>query len=127
MKNCNQCGKCCIHYADGGLSATPEEIEYWRTHRPDIARYVAGPDLWLDPETGKALTYCPWLKPADAKGRHGCSIYADRPGDCRYYPVSIAQMLADDCEMLEKRDLANPERAQARLDVLMADSRPPLK
>ncbi len=22
MKACNQCGKCCIHYSDGGLSAT---------------------------------------------------------------------------------------------------------
>ncbi|HCX26778.1 MAG TPA: zinc/iron-chelating domain-containing protein, partial [Cellvibrionales bacterium] len=24
MKECNQCGKCCIHYSDGGLSATQD-------------------------------------------------------------------------------------------------------
>ena len=28
MKNCNQCGKCCIKYGDGDLAATQEEITY---------------------------------------------------------------------------------------------------
>ncbi|MFA0704132.1 YkgJ family cysteine cluster protein, partial [Vibrio sp. 10N.222.48.A3] len=26
MKDCNQCGKCCIKYGDGDLAATQEEI-----------------------------------------------------------------------------------------------------
>ncbi|HHJ18661.1 MAG TPA: YkgJ family cysteine cluster protein, partial [Gammaproteobacteria bacterium] len=28
MKECNQCGKCCIKYSDGGLSASSSEIEF---------------------------------------------------------------------------------------------------
>jgi len=55
-----------------------------------------------------------------------CRIYYDRPDDCRYYPVDIEQMLRDGCEMLEARDLAKPKQAQRTLDVLMADSRPPV-
>jgi hypothetical protein len=36
-------------------------------------------------------------------------------------------MIRDECEMLEARDLANPKKAQSTLDILMADSRPPLQ
>ena len=125
MKPCNQCGKCCINYSNGGLSASAEEIEYWETYRPDIARFVSGPNLWSDPETGAQLTRCPWLKRVPDTLVYGCSIYADRPGDCRYYPISIEQMLADECEMLEAGDLERPHAAQQKLDEMMADSRPP--
>jgi hypothetical protein len=51
---------------------------------------------------------------------------ARRPGDCRYYPVDIEQMLKDDCEMLQAHDLADPGKAQKKLDLLMSDSRPPV-
>ena len=27
MKDCNQCGKCCIKYGDGGIEASDEDIE----------------------------------------------------------------------------------------------------
>jgi len=33
-------------------------------------------------------------------------------------------MIRDECEMLEKKDFANPDLAQQALDELMADSRP---
>ena len=143
MKPCTQCGKCCQQYSDGGLSATSEEIDWWQTFRPEIARYVRDGRIWMHPETGERLPDCPFLTadtaPADEQSvasgsaanpggrvRYSCSIYHDRPDDCRQYPVSIGEMRRDGCEMLELRDLDNPIRAQRALDALMSDSRPPL-
>ena len=131
MKECNQCGKCCIHYSDGGLSATAEEIEAWETFNPAIAEYVVNGKIWMDPETGQQLARCPWLEELPQKTgavsiTYGCRIYQDRPEDCRHYPTSISEMLRDGCEMIEVRDLDSPEQAQVALDNIMADSRPPL-
>ena len=131
MKSCNQCGKCCLHYGDGGLSATTEEIEGWEIFSPDIAEYVANGQIWMDPATGQQLTRCPWLEelppgPGSTALKYGCRIYHNRPQDCRHYPVSIADMVRDDCEMIEASDLDEPRKAQIVLDQLMADSRPPL-
>jgi Fe-S-cluster containining protein len=126
MKDCNQCGKCCIHYADGGLSATPQEIDRWEDNRPDISRYVSGGQIWISPVTGEQMPRCPWLRKLPGQEKYICRIYDDRPEDCRYYPVDIDQMIRDGCEMLQDRDLANPRKAQRTLDTLMADSRPPV-
>lgn len=126
MKDCNQCGKCCIHYSDGGLSASSSDLERWETDRPDIAEYASGGKIWINPVSGEPLLRCPWLQKLPEQDKYICRIYDDRPDDCRYYPVDIAQMLRDECEMLEPRDLANPTRAQKALDLLMSDSRPPL-
>lgn len=78
----------------------------------------------MDPEHGQQLEHCPWLNKLPGHNRYSCGIYFDRPGDCRYYPVTIEQMIEDGCEMLEACDLVNPKRAQKVLDELMADSRP---
>lgn len=131
MKSCNQCGKCCIAYGDGGLSATAEEIEGWETFNPEIAAYVLNGKIWMDPATGKPLSRCPWLEllpatPGSTQQRYGCRIYAERPEDCRHYPTAIEEMLRDGCEMLELQDLNDPQKAQLDLDRMMADSRPPL-
>jgi len=72
------------------------------------------------------MVRCPWLDKVPGQNKYLCAIYDDRPDDCRFYPVSIADMARDECEMLEARDLANPKQAQKNLDRLMADSRPPL-
>lgn len=72
------------------------------------------------------MVRCPWLRKLPGKDTYICRIYFDRPDDCRYYPVSIDDMVRDECEMLEARDLANPKQAQKTLDILMADSRPPV-
>lgn len=131
MKDCNQCGKCCTKYGDGGLSATVEEIEMWELLQPDIYKYVRKGNIWHDPDSGEQLTHCPFLEPIPGPGgspdqqKYSCGIYLDRPEDCRHYPTSIAEMVRDDCEMIEVIDLENPKRAQIRLDVLMSDSRPP--
>ena len=131
MKACNQCGKCCIAYSDGGLSATAEEIESWEVFNPAIAEYVVDGKIWMDPVNGDQLTSCPWLAVLpecsdSGSTKYGCRIYWDRPQDCRYYPVSIADMVRDGCEMIEAGDIKAPKEAQIALDQLMADSRPPL-
>lgn len=126
MKNCNQCGKCCTRYGGGDLSASLPDLEHWEEYRPDIFSYVRDGEIWISPVTGKLLSRCPWLRKLPGQQRYICRIYDDRPEDCRHYPVTIEQMVRDDCEMLEPRDLANVKRGQWTLDLLMADSRPPV-
>jgi len=124
MKECNQCGKCCINYSNGGLSASASEIEWWESNRPNIARYVNDGRIWMDPDTGKQLERCPWLKKLPNENKYTCDIYHDRPDDCKFYPVTIEDMIKDECEMLESQDLKNQKQAQKVLDNLMSDSRP---
>lgn len=124
MKNCNQCGKCCINYSDGGLTATQAEIDFWDSCRPEIYAYVHDGKIWMDPITGEQLTRCPWLRQIDGEEKYTCDIYFDRPDDCKHYPITLDQMVKDDCEMLEARDLIHPKKAQKKLDILMMDSRP---
>ena len=123
MKECNQCGKCCINYSNGGLSASASEIDLWENSRPDIARFVSNGKIWMDPITGKQLELCPWLKKVPNQNKYTCDIYYDRPDDCKFYPVNIGDMINDECEMLEPRDLNNLAKAQKTLDELMADNR----
>ena len=116
-----------MKYGDGGLSASARELEVWKTFRPDIYRYVKDGKIWMNPDTGEQLSRCPWLRKLSSQNKYICEIYEDRPDDCKYYPTTIAEMLKDNCEMLEAKDLANPKLAQKVLDRLMADSRPPLE
>ncbi|MDO6719432.1 YkgJ family cysteine cluster protein [Psychrosphaera sp. 1_MG-2023] len=134
MKDCNQCGKCCIKYGDGALSATQDEIDLWEIFNPEIFEFVKNDDIWFDPISGQKLTRCPFLEVesnADLKAqpptqtKYTCSIYQNRPEDCRHYPSLIAEMIRDECEMIEITDLDKPIRAQQKLDILMQDSRPP--
>ncbi|MCF2950089.1 YkgJ family cysteine cluster protein [Paraglaciecola aquimarina] len=129
MKDCTQCGKCCIKYSDGDLFASEADLDMWNLFNPDIAKYTKAGLIWFSPSSGKRLTLCPFLTenpdPANpARKLYTCDIYFDRPEDCRFYPVTIKQMLNDDCEMLEPDDLLKPIKAQADLDKLMKDSRP---
>ena len=127
MKECNQCGKCCTKYSDGDLSASESEIKHWDVFNPNIYNYVSNGNIWFDPDTGKQLEICPWLRKEPNQNKYTCDIYFDRPDDCKYYPVTIEQMIKDECEMLEARDLSKPKQAQKTLDKLMADSRPPFE
>jgi len=124
VKDCNQCGKCCIKYSNGGLSTSQSEIELWELFKPDIYQYTSNGKIWVDPQTGKQIEQCPWLRKEPHQEKYTCDIYYDRPDDCKYYPVTIEQMVADECEMLEERDVIAPKQAQVVLDKLMADSRP---
>ncbi len=123
MKNCNSCGKCCIKYSNGGLSASAEDLELWEEYRPDISRYVADQKIWMNPETGEQIERCPFLREEPGKDAkqalYTCDIYYDRPEDCRVYPATIADMIKDDCEMLETHDLTNLKQAQHELDKIM--------
>jgi Fe-S-cluster containining protein len=129
MKDCNQCGKCCIKYGDGALSATKEEIDLWEIFNPEIFKFVKKNEIWFDPESGSRLRTCPFLEISPQKNplaqkKYTCSIYADRPEDCRHYPSLIPDMIRDECEMIEVIDLENIKKAQKKLDTLMQDSRP---
>jgi Fe-S-cluster containining protein len=102
----------------------------WALFRPDIADYVQKGKIWMDPITGKQIDLCPFLRlapspPGSEQVIYTCDIYYDRPDDCKYYPVTIKQMLDDECEMIEIQDLTDLKRAQKTLNTLMADSRPP--
>ncbi|MFT5520819.1 MAG: Fe-S-cluster containining protein [Enterobacterales bacterium] len=129
MKDCNQCGKCCIKYGGGDLSATKEEIDLWEIFTPEIFKYVKKNEIWFDPESGLRLKTCPFLevslqKDSRSKNKYTCSIYLNRPEDCRHYPSLLPEMIRDECEMIEVKDLENPKKAQVKLDLLMNDSRP---
>ncbi|MFT6734554.1 MAG: Fe-S-cluster containining protein [Polaribacter sp.] len=128
MKDCNQCGKCCIKYGGGDLSATKEEIDLWEVFQPDIFKFVKDYQIWFDPKSGASLKKCPFLEVApkrysNAPDKYTCSIYLNRPEDCRHYPSLISEMIRDECEMIEIVDLAKPKKAQIKLDLLMRDSR----
>ena len=123
MKECNSCGKCCIKYSNGGLSASEIELEYWEVFRPDISRYVRDGNIWMNPDSGEQIERCPWLREVANSKIQTCDIYHDRPDDCRFYPVTISEMIKDECEMLEAKDIKNPKQAQKDLDMLMVDSR----
>lgn len=129
MKSCNQCGKCCIKYGDGDLSATKEEIGLWEIFNPGIFKFVQHNEIWFDPESGSKLKKCPFLEVAPKKNPsasniYTCSIYLNRPEDCRHYPSLISEMVRDECEMIEVIDLKNTKQAQKKLDALMKSSRP---
>lgn len=126
MKNCNSCGKCCEKAGNGGLSASAAEAEWWEIHRPDIFRFVDGNRIWVDPATSEYFARCPWLRESSDGKTYSCDIYHDRPEECRHYPLDIDQMVRDECEMLERRDLLDLRRAQRKLDEIMSDSRPPV-
>jgi Fe-S-cluster containining protein len=88
---------------------------------------VSNGDIWMSPETGKLIELCPWLRKTSDSNVYTCDIYYDRPEDCKFYPSTIKEMIADECEMLEQQDFLNPKQAQKALDKIMADSRPPLE
>ena len=124
MKDCNQCGKCCINYGGGGLAATQEEINLWEIFNPEIYEFVKAGEIWFDPKTGTRLKQCPFLELATkteptAQNVYTCRIYLDRPEDCRLYPSLIAEMIRDECEMIEAKDISQPKQAQIKLDQLM--------
>lgn len=130
MKECNQCGKCCIKYGGGDLAVTQEEINLWEIFNPEIFIFVKNNDIWFDPQSGIQLKTCPFLEIISQKNpfsqhKYICSIYENRPEDCRHYPSLISEMIRDECEMIDAIDLIHPKKSQKKLDTLMEDSRPP--
>lgn len=120
MKACNACGKCCIKYSNGQLSASQQDIDLWAGFRPDIFNYTLDGNIWFDPDTQDLIALCPWLKKESSTARYVCAIYLDRPEDCRVYPATVSDMIKDDCEMLERVDLNDLKRAQKTLNAIMA-------
>lgn len=125
MKDCNQCGKCCIKYGGSDLAITDREIDQWEQHNPEIFKYVKDNEIWFDPESGVRLDTCPFLIKQPATNhpitKYTCSIYLHRPDDCRQYPTLINEMIRDGCEMIEERDLLYPGDAQRKLELLKSE------
>ncbi|MDO6447523.1 YkgJ family cysteine cluster protein [Colwellia sp. 1_MG-2023] len=124
MKACNQCGKCCIKYGDGGIEATVEEIDLWEIFRPDIYQFVRDYKIWYEPNTQQPLNQCPFLEIVSTENttkqvKYTCGIYEDRPEDCRLYPSSITEMIRDECEMIEIIDLSHPKQAKIAFGKLI--------
>ena len=122
MKACNSCGKCCIKYSNGDLSASEQDLALWESLRPEIYRYVRDGKIWMNPATGEQIELCPWLRRAPDQLQFSCAIYFDRPEDCRVYPATVADMVKDDCEMLEPRDLTDLPRAESELKTKYSSS-----
>jgi len=86
---CFRCGKCCREHGFA-LTVTPANTRRWkRQKRTDILRYVWAPkfaggygDIWIDPETGEDLDYCPFLQKVE-RGKYICSIHETRPKICK--------------------------------------------
>ena len=120
MKACNACGKCCVKYSNGRLSASAEDIALWDSFRPDISEFVIDGQIWFEPSSKELIELCPWLKKDPDSARYVCDIYLDRPEDCRAYPATVRDMVADECEMLEPNDLKDLKQAQKTLNAMMA-------
>ena len=105
MKDCNQCGKCCINYPYGLGCATDADLARLEAAgRDDVLAWIPKtvPDYWISPITGNEADRCPWLRKMPNQQKYKCLIYDVRPDVCRIYPVDIEQMLKDKCEMLEE-------------------------
>jgi len=123
MKVCNACGKCCVKYSNGQLSASPEDLQLWSSFKPGIAKYVQDGKIWYNPASGELIERCPWLRKDPKTERLLCDIYSDRPEDCRVYPATVEDMINDDCEMLEPGDLDNIQQARRALaQIAISDS-----
>ena len=117
MKACNSCGKCCIKYSNGGLSASQADIDLWASLRPTLSSYVRDGKIWMDPDSGKQLELCPWLRKEPNQSEYRCAIYFDRPEDCRVYPATVDDMIKDECEMLEDQDLKDLKRTRTLFEL----------
>ena len=53
-------------------------------------------------------------------------LFVIKPSGVAYSALTIDQMVEDECEMLEVKDLSVPKQAQKTLDKIMSDSRPAL-
>ena len=124
MKDCNACGKCCIKYGGGGLTVSKQEIAVWEDDAPDLVKYVHKGQIWAHPHhpNHPIMDACPWLEKDEQANRYTCSVYFNRPDDCRYYPSTFEEMIRDNCEMIEAKDLKNPKKAQQDLEMIMSDS-----
>lgn len=93
---CETCRDCCVSFSQGCQNdpvLTPREIEYYKITNPGI---IAGNRL-ASADNGDCLCY--------DKAGNKCTIYEDRPLDCRIYPlVSLGNALTVDLACSDYKD-----------------------
>ena len=120
MKRCNGCGKCCVYGGNGRLGPIDQQqIDVWAQQKPELLAYTRHNDdgsysVWIDPETDDYYPTCPWLIEGDERYQYHCAIQAVKPQACLNYPMSVLQMLRDDCEMWEESDKTSFASFEAR-------------
>jgi len=104
--SCRQCGNCC-KFLDYHDALTAADMKLWeRMGRKDILDYVRGGykhigepryRIWVDPETGKIVDQCPFLKDPPDENHWICRIHDVKPRICREYPVSRKHGIMTGC------------------------------
>ena len=104
--SCRQCGNCC-KFLDYHDALTAADMKLWeRMGRNDILDYVRGGHkhigepryrIWVDPETGKIVDQCPFLKNLPDENHWICRIHDVKPRICREYPVSRKHGIMTGC------------------------------
>jgi Fe-S-cluster containining protein len=84
------------------------EINRWRSEeRWDILSWVdifdfdgeeAFGDIWISPNTGDAVSRCPWLRKLPRQDKYKCRIHDTKPAHCRDYPKSKKHALTTGCK-----------------------------
>lgn len=110
--HCIQCGNCCRNLGDAfSTSVDMAEINRWRSEdRWDILSWVdifdfdgeeAFGDIWISPNTGDAVSRCPWLRKLPRQDKYKCRIHDTKPAHCRNYPKSKKHALTTGCKGFE--------------------------
>lgn len=113
MKPCNGCGKCCSYGGKGNLGPIEQsQIDIWSKTKPELLQHTRKETdgtyrVWINPATGDFYEQCPWLIAGDARYKYHCAIQDIKPKACTNYPMSVLQMLRDDCEIWDESDKTN--------------------
>jgi Fe-S-cluster containining protein len=80
---------CCEVYGHT-LRASAEDLERWKAEgRFDLVLMVGeGGRIWVDPQTGKHLEDCPFLRRTGPEAAT-CRIHHLKPAICRGYPARV--------------------------------------
>jgi Fe-S-cluster containining protein len=104
---CCQCGDCCrtLFYHN---DCTAEDYQQWETlGRTDIMEKVmviqseAGETqyrIWMDPETRRLYSQCPWIVLSPLKNKYDCLIQDVKPEICRQYPYTRKHAIMTGCK-----------------------------
>jgi Fe-S-cluster containining protein len=91
----------------GNLTVDAADVRRWhKERRADILHYVApvgaGYDVWIEPDTGRERTRCPFVRKDRGASTYKCRIHHTRPQVCRDYLADYEQMVNNGCEIIDE-------------------------